>query len=229
MKTRMSVSFAGSALLGVMVLASDAPAPEEPPYCPYGGPDASGFCCASNETLVGDICVLTVTGQRPPGHASPPPGNNGGGTGGDAGGEDNGGGGGGCTSTGGCGSAGDENDPPTAQENADELAKCIVDNLSTEDKAGVTPHSVTILKRPRVGGEDVDGYAGCVEGKRYISYIKERVAKRGGASLRELLAHEIAHHLSTDMETCDSYDGREHGAAFGAAFDRTLSAAEGCG
>lgn len=135
-----------------------------------------------------------------------------------------GGGGGGSSGTGG------DNDPPpsTPQENADQLSQCVVDNLSTEDKAHVTPHSVEIVKRPRVGGTDVDGYAGCVRGERYITYVKERVAKRGGTSLRQVLAHEIAHHLSTDPDTCRSCDGRVHGTAFQTALGRVRSAAEGC-
>ena len=54
MKMRILVWIAGSALLGEMVVASGTPAPEEPPYCPYAGPDANGLCCAANETLVGE-------------------------------------------------------------------------------------------------------------------------------------------------------------------------------
>ena len=118
--------------------------------------------------------------------------------------------------------------PPTPQQNADDMASCIIRNLDTEDVAEAVPHSVELKKRPRVDGRDVDGYAGCVRGSRYVSVVKESVAERGGTSLRQLLAHEIAHHIATDLETCKSYDGRVHGGAFESALGRARSAAEGC-
>ncbi|MDE0036349.1 MAG: hypothetical protein OXU77_02185 [Gammaproteobacteria bacterium] len=117
---------------------------------------------------------------------------------------------------------------PTPQENADNLAQCILDKLSTEDNGEATPHSVEILKRPRVGGRDVNGYAGCVRGSRYITYVKESVAKRGRGRLHDVMTHEIAHHIATDLKTCGSYDGREHGSAFEGARSRVRSAARGC-
>ena len=118
--------------------------------------------------------------------------------------------------------------PQTPQQIADGMAKCILDNLSTEDWGEATPHKVEILLRPRVGGEDVDGYGGCVRGTRYVTYVKKSVAERGGMSLRIVMAHEIAHHLNTNRETCGSKDGREHGSGFEGALGRARTAAEGC-
>ena len=120
--------------------------------------------------------------------------------------------------------------PPTPQENANSMATCVVDNLDSEDRAEATPHSVRIEARPRVGGRDVDGYAGCVRGSRYVTVVKKSVAERGGTALRQLMlmAHEIAHHIATDLATCHSHDGREHGSAFRTALVRAESAARGC-
>ena len=192
-----------------MVLASDAPAPEEPPYCPFGGPDASGFCCADNETLVGDICVLTVTGQRPPGHAAPPPGYNGGGTGDDAGGEDNGGGGGGggsCAGSGGCASTNNEPTIKDADRHTDAIKNCMArtgpgrEFLSSIRNATITFEYEPITGSHRLG--NTDGSNGT-----YTIYVDkaeiERDARSANWSYRQLLAEVVIHelmHVAYDMD-----------------------------
>ena len=181
--------------------------------CPLGQ-DADGNWCGQFEVERGGVCVpideTTATGTRPPdpnalegfchnpGNWNHPQ----------------------CGGSIPGGSGGSGMPTPTPQENAANMAECIVDHLSTQDQAQATPHSVETLPRPRVGGRDVDGYAGCVRGSRYITYVKESVAERGGTSLRQLMAHEIAHHVATDLETCGSYDGREHGSRFESALGK---------
>lgn len=234
---RLAVAIFGASLSFAPV---DAASEGGPVQCPFGGPDINGECCDPEEQLTpAGICeafdgeTVRVGGTNPESgldaFCSDPSNWNrrecGGSTGTD----------GGTGTSGGAGTGEGDNttapppsDTPTPQENADETAECIVDNLDAEARAEATPHSVRLKARPRVGGIDVDGYAGCIPGSSYVTFVKESVAERGGAPLREVMVHEIAHHIAVDLTTCQSYDGSEHGSRFAEALGRTQSAAEEC-
>ena len=107
-------------------------------------------------------------------------------------------------------------------------SECIIGSLDEDDRPETTPHKLRIEENPRIHGEYVDAYAGCVPGKRYVTVVKRTVAEGSATTLLGILEHEIAHHIVTDLETCRQQGAGVHGSAFETALGRVSSAGDAC-
>jgi len=56
-------------------------------------------------------------------------------------------------------------------------SECIIGSLEEDDRAEATPHELRIEENPRVGGENVDSFAGCIRGNRFVTVVKRTVAE----------------------------------------------------